>query len=710
VHRVGPTECPNGQGEPDHSLTRVLRRVVAALAFAVSWEAAASGALAQDGAPVVAVVGNAEYGPILADPDGWTLYWWDGDSPWASYCADGCADLYPPYATDAEIAAPREVSEQISAIEREDGSWQITYEGWPLYYFSGDGQPGDVNGAGSDAYDALWSVVPISLPQSETPAPQAPTPEQVPPPSPLPEAPQPPVVPRPIEQPIPPAQPAREPSAPQFPPSALPYPPPSYYPVVAPLGPYDPVVRVVAPDGGTITLTWLADPGAVSYRIYQTTSPFPVSFGLRQTVRQTSGSLVSLDSVSGLTPGTQYFFQIRAVDPTGEERVAPAAAIVTPGFANVAIAPPTGVKVTDTTSTTATITWRASAGAVRYDVWQAQDPAGPFTLASVSNATSSGAIVGSLAPVTTYYFQVVALDRLGTPSAPSNTAVATTEPSILPPGSVSVALVTSTTATLHWVPSTGAVSYEVQESSSLGGPFFAVAPVSSSTRGATVGGLSPGAAYYFQVVAIDASGARSEPSNTAMAITTVPTPEAPRIAAPTRLVAVAMSASAIALSWGASDGATAYVPYMSTSRSGPYTATDSTAGTSATITGLSPSTTYYFQVVAIDASGNQSAPSNTASAATSSALTAPSVVVTNVGPRAVGLRWTPVPGATSYVVAQATTASGPFTPSALIEARGNEAAVTALTPTTTYYFQVTAVDAAGNQGPPSTPVAVTTTQ
>jgi hypothetical protein len=39
---------------------------------------------------------------------------------------------------------------------RSDGSSQVTYGGWPLYYYSGDAAPGDVNGQG---VNGVWYVV-----------------------------------------------------------------------------------------------------------------------------------------------------------------------------------------------------------------------------------------------------------------------------------------------------------------------------------------------------------------------------------------------------------------------------------------------------------------------------------------------------------------------------------------------------------------------
>jgi predicted lipoprotein with Yx(FWY)xxD motif len=44
-------------------------------------------------------------------------------------------------------------------ITRDDGSLQVTYNGWPLYLFAGDAAPGDTNGQGIDEFGGLWFLV-----------------------------------------------------------------------------------------------------------------------------------------------------------------------------------------------------------------------------------------------------------------------------------------------------------------------------------------------------------------------------------------------------------------------------------------------------------------------------------------------------------------------------------------------------------------------
>ena len=44
----------------------------------------------------------------------------------------------------------------LGTITRDDGSTQVTYNGWPLYYFQDDVAPGDTNGQGMEG---VWFLV-----------------------------------------------------------------------------------------------------------------------------------------------------------------------------------------------------------------------------------------------------------------------------------------------------------------------------------------------------------------------------------------------------------------------------------------------------------------------------------------------------------------------------------------------------------------------
>jgi hypothetical protein len=47
----------------------------------------------------------------------------------------------------------------LGSITRSDGTKQVTYDGHPLYYFSGDSGAGTATGQGVDGFGAKWWLV-----------------------------------------------------------------------------------------------------------------------------------------------------------------------------------------------------------------------------------------------------------------------------------------------------------------------------------------------------------------------------------------------------------------------------------------------------------------------------------------------------------------------------------------------------------------------
>ena len=112
--------------------------------------------LPADGA-IVAVTDDARFGPILTDESGMALYLFTADSPGVSTCVDGCLAAWPPLLTDGEPSVQGAADATLlGTLTRDDGSVQVTYAGWPLYFFAADMAPGDVTGQG---VNDVWFVV-----------------------------------------------------------------------------------------------------------------------------------------------------------------------------------------------------------------------------------------------------------------------------------------------------------------------------------------------------------------------------------------------------------------------------------------------------------------------------------------------------------------------------------------------------------------------
>jgi predicted lipoprotein with Yx(FWY)xxD motif len=105
------------------------------------------------------VATNPTLGKILVNNTGRTLYAFKNDSPGQSNCTGVCATIWPPLAIpkNAKPTAGTGVGGLLGVLQRTDGSYQVTYNGAPLYLYSGDTKPGQANGQG---FNNLWYVVP----------------------------------------------------------------------------------------------------------------------------------------------------------------------------------------------------------------------------------------------------------------------------------------------------------------------------------------------------------------------------------------------------------------------------------------------------------------------------------------------------------------------------------------------------------------------
>lgn len=116
--------------------------------------------------PTVQVSSHADLGDILVDAEDMTLYMFESDTQGegASSCYDDCADAWPPLTVDDEPVAGDSIEAELTTIERDDGTLQVVANGWPLYYFASDEEPGDA--AGQGASDVWWVLRPDGSPMT----------------------------------------------------------------------------------------------------------------------------------------------------------------------------------------------------------------------------------------------------------------------------------------------------------------------------------------------------------------------------------------------------------------------------------------------------------------------------------------------------------------------------------------------------------------
>ena len=108
-------------------------------------------------AATVGVAANGTLGQILVDSQGRTLYLFEADSGMTSACTGACAATWPPLRASGKPTAGAGIAaSKLGTSARSDGKPQVTYNGHPLYTYTGDQNPGDANGEGVNAFGAAW--------------------------------------------------------------------------------------------------------------------------------------------------------------------------------------------------------------------------------------------------------------------------------------------------------------------------------------------------------------------------------------------------------------------------------------------------------------------------------------------------------------------------------------------------------------------------
>jgi predicted lipoprotein with Yx(FWY)xxD motif len=101
--------------------------------------------------PTLGLGTSASLGSYLtASTNGLTLYTYAGDETGMSNCTGTCATTWPPYTVQsaADLEAGAGMTGALATLTRADGTLQVTYNGMPLYFYTGDVNPGDTNGNG----------------------------------------------------------------------------------------------------------------------------------------------------------------------------------------------------------------------------------------------------------------------------------------------------------------------------------------------------------------------------------------------------------------------------------------------------------------------------------------------------------------------------------------------------------------------------------
>ena len=312
-----------------------------------------------------------------------------------------------------------------------------------------------------------------------------------------------------------------------------------------------------------------------------------------------------------------------------------------------------------------------------------------FTLANgvlTITAVKSGAVIfaGNISDIANWNF-------------PSNPGTPSTTVPAAPTGLTAIG--GTGQVSLTWTAVSTATSYNIYYSTTSG-VTTSSAHFSTTTSTYSQSGLPAGIKYYYIVTAVNGSG-ESVPSAQVSA-TTASAPPVPTVPAAPTGVSATGGTKQVTVSWSAVSGATSYNIYWSTSTG--VTTTNGTqikgATSPAVQAGLSDSTSYYYIVTAVNATG-ESAPSVQVAATTLTStpppalLSAPTGLTATGGTNQMSLSWSTVSGATSYNMYYSTNNGVTTANGTKISGASSPYVQTGLAASTTYYYIVTAVNSAG---------------
>jgi fibronectin type 3 domain-containing protein len=403
--------------------------------------------------------------------------------------------------------------------------------------------------------------------------------------------------------------------------------------------------------------------------------------------------------LSNLTIGT-HNITATATDVAGNTSAqGPAYALTISGVA--ATVPSAPVVSAVSGNANVTLSWpvpnNGGAAITGYKLYRSASP-GAETLYTTLTATTTSYGDWAVLNGTTYYYQVTATNSVGEGPRSTETPVTPNAPNSPPSPPTLTATAGTATVGLNWtVPASGSsaiTGYKVYRGTASGAETV-LNTVNSSTTSYNDNAVIAGTTYYYQVTAVSSIGESSRSAErTATPAAASTAPNAPTVAA-------SAGNANVALSWtvpaNGGSAITGYKMYRGTTSGGETLLTSVGASTTSYAdNSASNGTTYYYQVTATNSIGEGAR--STETSATPMTTPGAATLTASAGTNSVALSWTvPSNGGstiTGYSIYRGTTSGGEtlFTTVAASTTSYTDGSATS---GTTYYYQVTATNGAG---------------
>ncbi|MCA1596138.1 MAG: phage tail protein [Chloroflexi bacterium] len=424
----------------------------------------------------------------------------------------------------------------------------------------------------------------------------------------------------------------------------------------------------------SVVLSWSSVAQASSYNVLRTTT----SGGPYSLVGTTTGpSYTDTD----LTNGTTYYYVVQAYNSVGMSPYS-AQASATPGTAA-----PTGVTATPANGVVY-LNWNAAAGVPGYNVLRATVSGGPYT--TITNVTGTSWTDTGLTNGTTYYYVIQSVSGANTANSAQVSATPAV-PSVAPGAPTATATAGDMQVWINITPVSGATSYNIYRSTTSATAGFTQLGSVSGYSNYLDTGLTNGMTYWYYAVAVNSVGN----SAAGPVVSGVPGSVVGEPAAPTGFAGSSPSAGQVQLAWNAVSGAVSYSVYRATVNGTGYILVMSNITASSYLDqNLTPSTTYYYIVEAVNGAGAHSVKSAQVTVTPEPVPAAPTNLSATSGNASVSLSWTGSQYAASYQVSRGATTGGPYSVVST-GITGTSYTDNSVVNGTTYYYVVQAVNPNG---------------
>lgn len=452
-------------------------------------------------------------------------------------------------------------------------------------------------------------------------------------------------------------------------------------------------------------ITWTTSEVASSIVMYSTDPTVPVGSNTQGVSGYVESHTVML---TGLSSATGYYYKVQSADPSGNtsESAIYSFTTATPDTTGPFIFLP--IIESDITENSAIISWdtdELSTSFVEYATstgFSSGILQGDFTLTTTHSITIYG-----LNPSTQYYYKVRSSDDSNNESVSAENDFSTLASSsdVTPPtfSNIATSSVAYNTATITWTTDEESSSFvEFGLNTSYGRIYGQNDSVYSHTVSLPQD-LLANTAYHFRVRSID--GAGNEGMSGDYTFTTSADPN--DIVAPviSNIVKGDPGKTSITITWNTDEVADSYIGYSeaTTTYSLEQGSPTMTTAHSVTLVGLTPNTTYYFQVKSKDPSGNQQIDSNSGQGHVFTTLTSisdPPIITniqrTGIDSNSATITWDTNKNASSFVEYGLDTAYG-YSLGKYDSVTSHSVTLVGLLSQATYHFRVRSTDSDDNE-------------